>query len=221
MKYRKATYIVQASIFAGIAVLCGNGCCTSHKAAASAGAAETPAATTTETTTAQATTTTATGNETVIPLYKEDMVVGKRDVDAGTVHVRKVVHTETVSQPIELMNESFSIQRQPVTSTTPTTPNAQAFQEQDFTIQLKKQEPVVETRVVQTEQVVASKISQPQTETVQRQIRKEDVVVDKGNAQESQTGAASSPGAQSTGAASDTRVTDLDAIQAGDMSSLY
>ena len=36
----------------------------------------------------------------MIPLYKESLAVGKRDVDAGSVRVKKVVKTETVNQPV-------------------------------------------------------------------------------------------------------------------------
>src|SRR5262245_18820204 len=36
------------------------------------------------------------GSQMVIPLYQESVVVGKREVDSGTVRIKKVVHTETV-----------------------------------------------------------------------------------------------------------------------------
>src|SRR5206468_3520437 len=43
-----------------------------------------------------------TGQNQVVPLYQESVNVGKREVDAGTVRVKKTVKTETVNQPIEL-----------------------------------------------------------------------------------------------------------------------
>ncbi|HWI58094.1 MAG TPA: DUF2382 domain-containing protein, partial [Bacillota bacterium] len=38
----------------------------------------------------------------VVPLHKEELRVGKREVDAGTVTVRKNVRTETVNEPVQL-----------------------------------------------------------------------------------------------------------------------
>ncbi len=55
-----------------------------------------------------------------------------------------------------------------------------AFQEQTYTIQLREEQPVVEKSVVQTGQVVARKNSQMQRQTVQREVRREDVRVDQG-----------------------------------------
>lgn len=57
-----------------------------------------------------------------------------------------------------------------------------AFQEQTYTIQLKKEVPVIDKSVVQTGQVVARKNSQMQQQTIQQQIRKEDVQLDKSGA---------------------------------------
>src|SRR4051794_20095081 len=42
---------------------------------------------------------------TVVPLYEESIKVGKREVDGGTVRVRKVVTTETVNQPVQTRRE--------------------------------------------------------------------------------------------------------------------
>jgi stress response protein YsnF len=57
-----------------------------------------------------------------------------------------------------------------------------AFQEQTYTIHLQKEEPVIQKNVVQTGQVVARKNSQTQQQTIQQQIRKEDVQLDKSGA---------------------------------------
>ena len=232
--------MVQISVLGVICALCAVGCSSSHKSQSSppygaAGASEGPTETEAAAPPQQATTDqqAAPGaSQTVIPLYKENMIVGKREVDAGTVRVKKVVHTETVNQPVELRRETISIDREPAGNASQISQapsSGTAFQEQEFTIQLKREEPVVETRVVQTGQIVAQKRDQPQTQTVQRQVRQEDVVVDKGTAQDVQispavaAGAASTPGAQSTGsgASADAALTDLKAIQAAEPSSIY
>ena len=107
-------------------------------------------------------------------------------------------------------SETISIDRQPASSSQ-TADQGKAFQEQDFTIQLHNEEPVVEKRVVQTGQVVASKQATTEQRNVQREIRKEDVAIDKGNAQTSQ-GAATGPGGESQGGASGGTITDLNTL---------
>lgn len=57
-----------------------------------------------------------------------------------------------------------------------------AFQEKTYTIRLQKEEPVIQKNVVQTGQVTARKNSQTQQQTIQQQIRKEDVQLDKSGA---------------------------------------
>ena len=52
-----------------------------------------------------------TSSNAVIPLYKEAVTVGTRQVDDGTVRLHKVVKTETVNQPVQLRTESVVIDR--------------------------------------------------------------------------------------------------------------
>ncbi len=199
----------------GIALI--SGCCTHHGGGGEAayysgyeGSANT--ASKSKTSEAQPAETAATGSEVVIPLYQENVAVGKRDVDAGTVHIKKVVKTETVNQPVELRRESISIEREPAGSAAQNAPDqGKAFQEQDFSIQLHREEPVVEKQVVQSGRIVARKQSQTEKTTVQREIRREDVAIDKGNAQDVKVseGAAGSPGGESQGGSSSSTITDL------------
>ena len=48
-------------------------------------------------------------DEVVIPLHEEQLTVGKRTVDAGQVTIRKIVTTETVSQPVQLRRETADV----------------------------------------------------------------------------------------------------------------
>jgi stress response protein YsnF len=160
-----------------------------------------PAATTTEN--AQAMTVSGT-NEVVIPLYQEKVTIGKQEVDAGTVTLKKKVVTETVNQPIELRRETVSIERTPGSNVATTAqPQGQPFQAQDFTIQLRREEPLIQKQITQSGQVVATTKSQTEQTTVQSEVRHEDVAVDKGNAQNVQVsgalGGATSPGEESHG----------------------
>jgi uncharacterized protein (TIGR02271 family) len=204
MKNSNRLKTIVSSVLIASSVALINGCCTSHKGgSAYYSSYESPAPAPTP----EAKPATETGSVT-IPLYEESVAVGKREVDAGTVTIKKVVKTETVNQPIELRRETISIDRQPASGTAQNVDQSKAFTEQQYTIQLHNEEPVVEKRVVQTGQVVASKQATTQQTTVQREIRKEDVAVDKGTAQ----GAATGPGGESQGTASGGTITDLNTL---------
>jgi len=139
----------------------------------------------TSTTTTQQTTSTAqpsgeaTGSQT-IPLYKEQVNVGAQQVQDGTVTIRKVVKTETVNQPVTLKKETLVIDRQPSSGGEA---GADAFKDQQFSIQLHHEEPFVSTQVIPNGQVVATTKTDSQQTTIQKQVRTEDVAIDKGNAQ--------------------------------------
>jgi uncharacterized protein (TIGR02271 family) len=208
MKNSNKLKTIVSSVLIASSVALINGCCTSHKGGATYSSYESPPpAPTTETKPAA-----ETGSVT-IPLYEENVAVGKREVDAGTVTIRKVVKTETVNQPVELRRETISIDRQPASGTASSADQSKAFTDQQYTIQLHKEEPVVEKRVVQTGQVVASKQAQTEQTTIQREIRKEDIAVDKGNVDvKTSQGAATGPGGESQGSASGGTITDLNTL---------
>lgn len=136
---------------------------------------------------------------TVIPLYKESVSVGTRQVPAGQVTVKKIVKTETVNQPVELRHEEVVIEREPASSESPNPNMSQAFQEQQTVIPLTKDEPVISKQTEPAGQVVVKKNSQTQQENIQTQVRSEDVVTVHQGEQGEASGGAESPGGQSTG----------------------
>jgi hypothetical protein len=95
------------------------------------------------TSTSASTTTTSGPGETkaVIPLYKESVDVGKKEVDAGTVRVKKVVKTDVVNTPVELRHEEIVIERQPASASDSAAPDS-AFNGQETVIHLTKEEPI-------------------------------------------------------------------------------
>jgi uncharacterized protein (TIGR02271 family) len=211
MKNSNKLKTIVSSVLIASSVALISGCCTSSKGGGGAAyysSYESTAPAQTTTTEARPAAATASSGSVTIPLYEESVAVGKREVDAGTVTIKKVVKTETVNQPVELRRETISIDRQPASGAASSADQSKAFTEQQFTIQLHNEEPVVEKRVVQTGQVVASKQATTQQTTVQREIRKEDVAIDKGSAQ----GAAGSPGGESQGTASGGTITDLNTL---------
>src|SRR4030095_6466201 len=80
--------------------------------------------------------------DTVIRCYEESVVVGTREVDAGSVRLRKRVTTETVNQPVQLRRETLVIDREPASGQSSQAASSsapgQAFQENETVINLKR-----------------------------------------------------------------------------------
>jgi uncharacterized protein (TIGR02271 family) len=115
--------------------------------------------------------------EATLQLGEERIVVGKREVEAGGVRLRKVVRTEVVNQPVELRREEVVIERVPADPAR--SGQSATFEEQEVYIPLRREEAVVrkETRV--REEVHARKESQTDTQQVTERVRKEDVQVER------------------------------------------
>lgn len=147
----------------------------------------TPATTTTTDTTRvreqEVATTNLAEGEYSMPLYSEQLKVGKREVENGSVRLRKTVKTENASQPIELRRETVTIDRQAfedaqrgAAAGQPNTIGA-AFQEKEIVIDLKREEPVVEVAPYVSGKIVAKKSATTERQNVDRQIRRETVEV--------------------------------------------
>jgi len=132
------------------------------------------------------------GENTVIPLYKEELRVGKRTVEAGSVRLHKTVKTETVNEPIQLREESITVQREPAGNNDSQSFSQsnqgqsgqgqglnEPFKEGDMEIRLQREEPVVEKRVVPAGRVVAQKRSQTEQRNVSEQVRVDGIAVDR------------------------------------------
>ena len=160
------------------------------------------------------------GSNSVIPLYKESLAVGKRDVDAGSVRVKKIVKTETVNQPVELRHEEIVIERVPASDTASASGAESAFQEQETVIHLTKEEPVVEKQTASAGQVVLQTRSSSRETNIQAQVRSEDVAVVKSGDTENVTvgqnvheggeamGAAETPSGEAAGEAKGGLITE-------------
>ncbi|HEY3282757.1 MAG TPA: PRC and DUF2382 domain-containing protein [Armatimonadota bacterium] len=120
--------------------------------------------------------------EVVVPIAEERLEVGKRTVDAGQVRVRKVVRTEHVRQPVELTRETISVERVPVDRGAT---GGEVFQERDVVIPVRREEPVVNKTAQVVEEVHVRRQPANEQRTVDEVIRREDVLVDKGTADDS------------------------------------
>jgi len=133
--------------------------------------------TTTTNTTTTATTPAAnvTNKETAIPVMKEELQVGKREVSAGQVRVRSYVVSQPVQEQVTLREEHVNIERHPVSGTVANT--ADAFQEKTIVMDEKVEQAVVGKQVRQVEEVVVGKESTTHTETIKDNVRHTEVEV--------------------------------------------
>lgn len=112
-----------------------------------------------------------------IPLHEERVNVGKRDV-GETVRLRKIVRTEAKKVPIELTRERVEIERIPASQMRGTY-SGRAFQEEEFTMRERREEPVVSKTREVVGGVRATKDTDVRRETVDADVRREDVEIDR------------------------------------------
>ena len=125
-----------------------------------------------------------------IPLYEEQLAVGTRTVESGSVRLRKQVTTETVNQPVQIRRETLVVDREAGTGSQETAATAGTagtftpFEQGEIVIKLHKEEPVIEKRVIATGRIVAKTATDTEQVTVSREVRKENIDVEKiGNPQ--------------------------------------
>jgi len=118
-----------------------------------------------------------------VQLREEQVKVGKREVEAGGVRLRKIVRTETVNQPVELKREEIVVERISGTqSGIKPQGNCQDFGEQDIYIPLRREEAVVEKESRVREEVRVSKKAETERQNVSQQVRKEDLDIQRSGA---------------------------------------
>ena len=114
-------------------------------------------------------------DEATISLAEEQLKVGKRQVEAGGVRLRKIVRTETVNQPVELRREEIQIERVPAQGTQP---SGKSFAGEDIYIPLRREEAVVQKDARVREEVRVHKTAHSDQQQVSEQVRKEDVEIE-------------------------------------------
>jgi uncharacterized protein (TIGR02271 family) len=114
---------------------------------------------------------------TTVPLTEEHLKVGKREVEAGGVRLRKVVRTEIVNHPVELKREEVVIERVPVERAQEA--RDRASDEKEIYIPLRREEAVVSKEARVKEEVRVRKESHTDRQNVSETVRKEDVEIDR------------------------------------------
>jgi uncharacterized protein (TIGR02271 family) len=120
---------------------------------------------------------TATTDRRSIQLKDEELRVGKREVEAGGVRLRKVVRTEVVNQPVELRREEIVVERVPASEASAS--NTADFSEDEIYVPLRREEAVVAKEARVREEVRIGKRHETEQQTISDTVRHEDVEIEK------------------------------------------
>ncbi len=113
-----------------------------------------------------------------VPVYEEELLVGKRQEQVGDVHLRKEVVTEQESVPVTLRHEEVTVERVPVTGQARQADLQNAFQNEDIDVPVMGEEAVVGKQTRAVEEVRLRKDATQVQEQVTDTVRKEHVTVD-------------------------------------------
>lgn len=125
-------------------------------------------------------------SEEVIPVVEEQLVVGKRDVSRGGVHVRSYVTEVPVHEQVRLRDERVQVQRRAVDRPL-STADADAFRERTIDVTATGEEAVVGKTARVVEEVVVSKTTGEHVEQIDDTVRRTEVEVDEDEATTSGT----------------------------------
>lgn len=115
--------------------------------------------------------------EQVIPVYEEQLKVGKRVVEQG--HVRVRVHTveRPVQEGLTLREERVAVERRPVDRPATGMPG-EAFQDRTIDVTTDREEPTLDKEARVKEEIVVRKDADQRTETVRDKVRQTQVEID-------------------------------------------
>ena len=116
------------------------------------------------------------GNDIEVALSEEQVKVGKRTVDAGSVRLRKVIRTEIVNQPVEIRHEDVVVERVSADQVHGGAATSD-FQDKTIDVPLTREEVVVSKEARVTGAVRLHKTAEAETQNVSETVRKEDVEV--------------------------------------------
>ena len=118
---------------------------------------------------------------TVLPVIREELDVGKREVDLGTVRVFSRTETRPVEEQVQLREERAEIERRPIDRPV-TDADLKAFEGGSIEIQETAERAVVSKTARVVEEVVVGKQANTRTETVSDQVKNTVVEVDRDQA---------------------------------------
>jgi hypothetical protein len=117
-----------------------------------------------------------TEGEQVIPVVKEELAVGKR-ASERRYRIRTYVVETPVEEQVRLRDERVIVERRPASGEVPS--GTGAMQEREFEVTERHEEPVVDKRAREVEDVVVRREANERVETVRDAVRETKVDVDK------------------------------------------
>jgi len=121
----------------------------------------------------------AKSDETIaVPVYEEELVVGKQQVEQGAVHLRKDVVAEKKTVNVSLQQEQVTVERVPFTGELSQEDLKNAFQGRDIEVPVMGQEAVVGKETHLVEEVRLHKDAVVENEQVTDTVRKERVTIE-------------------------------------------
>jgi stress response protein YsnF len=115
--------------------------------------------------------------EQVIPVYEEELKVGKRQVEQGHVRVRVYTVEHPVQEGLTLREERVAVERRPADRRVSEVPG-DAFQERTVDVTTHREEPVVAKEARLKEEIRVRKEADQRTETVRDTVRHSEVEVE-------------------------------------------
>lgn len=117
------------------------------------------------------------GEEEVIPVVREELHVGKRDVGGGRVRIHSHMVEEPVSEDIRLRDEHVTIERHPVDGPTGKL-GEDAFRERTVDVEEHHEEPVISKEARITEELRVRKEAEEHVEHIEDKVRHTEVDVE-------------------------------------------
>jgi uncharacterized protein (TIGR02271 family) len=116
------------------------------------------------------------GEQAKVDVVEEELKVGKREVDAGGVRIRKFVTERPITETVTLRQENINVDRHPVDR-----PATDAdFTDDVIEVTARSEEAVVSKEARVIEEVLVSKDVSQREETIQDSVRRTDVEIEQG-----------------------------------------
>lgn len=121
-------------------------------------------------------------NEQRVSLVEEEIAIGKREVEGGTIRVRTRVVADPISEEVRLRDETVEISRRPVDKEISPQEAEKLFQSHTISATEHKEEAVVAKTARVKEEVILSKDVGERVEQIDETVRRTEVEVDRSQA---------------------------------------
>jgi uncharacterized protein (TIGR02271 family) len=120
-------------------------------------------------------------DEVTVQRVEEELLVGRREREAGSMRIRKRVRTETEHLEVPKKRVEVTVERVPVDEATPTAEGITAIpqiEEEEIVVPIVEEEILIEKRPVVKEEIRIRKRVVEDVEIVEEDVRKEEVEID-------------------------------------------